>query len=65
MTGNRFRVAVDEDRCVGSGDCALVAPPAFEVDEDSGIARVLPALPTPSGLGWNGPLSVAPPAQSG
>lgn len=42
MTGDVLRVTVDPDRCVGSGDCAFVAPAAFEVDEDSGIARVLP-----------------------
>jgi ferredoxin len=34
------RVIVDPDVCVGSGDCALVAPEAFEVDEDEGVARV-------------------------
>jgi ferredoxin len=39
------RVLVDESRCVGSGDCALAAPEAFEVDEDAGLARVLPGAP--------------------
>jgi ferredoxin len=38
----QFTVSVDENRCVGSGDCANVAPTAFEVDEDAGLARVLP-----------------------
>jgi ferredoxin len=36
------RVTVDPGRCVGSGDCALTAPEAFEVDEDAALARVLP-----------------------
>lgn len=36
------RVSVDEGRCVGSGDCANVAPTAFEVDDGAGLARVLP-----------------------
>jgi ferredoxin len=36
------RVSVDEGRCVGSGDCALAAPDAFEVDDDAALARVLP-----------------------
>ena len=36
------RISIDPGRCVGSGDCALTAPDAFEVDEDSGQARVLP-----------------------
>ena len=35
-------VVVDEGRCVGSGDCALAAPHAFEVDDDAALARVLP-----------------------
>lgn len=38
----RTVATVDPDRCVGSGDCATVAPTAFEVDEDTGLARVLP-----------------------
>jgi ferredoxin len=36
------RVSIDPGRCVGSGDCALTAPDAFEVDQDAGQARVLP-----------------------
>lgn len=32
------RVTVDPDRCVGSADCTLVAPDAFEIDEDEGVA---------------------------
>ena len=36
------RVSVDVTRCVGSGDCAIIAETAFEVDEDAGLARVLP-----------------------
>ena len=40
------RVTVDETRCVGSGDCALAAPHAFEVDDDVALARVLPGAET-------------------
>ena len=36
------RISIDPGRCVGSGDCALTAPDAFEVDEDAGQAHVLP-----------------------
>ena len=36
------RVTIDPGRCVGSGDCAVTAPHAFEVDEDAGQARLLP-----------------------
>ena len=35
------RVSIDPGRCVGSGDCALTAPGAFEVDEDAGQSRLL------------------------
>jgi ferredoxin len=35
------RVSIDPGRCVGSGDCALTAPGAFEVDDDAGQARLL------------------------
>ncbi len=38
------RVSIDPGRCVGSGDCALTAPEAFEVDEDTAQARVLPGV---------------------
>ena len=41
MTADLPRVSVDEGRCVGSGDCAYVAPTAFEVDDGLGLARVL------------------------
>jgi ferredoxin len=40
--GERTVARVDENRCVGSGDCSVVAPTAFEVDEDTGLARILP-----------------------
>jgi ferredoxin len=36
------RVRIDPERCVGSGDCAFVAPEAFEVDDETGQARLLP-----------------------
>jgi ferredoxin len=34
------RVAVDRDRCVGSGTCEALAPAVFEVDDD-GVLVVL------------------------
>jgi ferredoxin len=34
------RVAVDRDRCVGSGTCEALAPDVFEVDDD-GVLVVL------------------------
>ncbi|MGR6965794.1 ferredoxin [Geodermatophilus sp. URMC 61] len=35
-----MRVEVDPDRCVGSGNCELLAPDVFEVGDD-GVVRVL------------------------
>lgn len=37
-----IEVTVDPTRCVGSGDCARIAPAAFEVHEADGLARVMP-----------------------
>lgn len=35
------RITVDEDRCIGSGVCEMLADTVVEVDEDSGMAQVL------------------------
>lgn len=34
------RVTVDPDVCVGSADCARIAPRAFEIDDTEDVARV-------------------------
>lgn len=34
-------VEVDPDLCVGSGDCTLMAPGVFAIDDDEGVATVL------------------------
>ena len=39
-----MRVRADLDRCIGSGNCELLAPDVFEVGED-GVARVLRSQP--------------------
>lgn len=39
-------VTVDEHTCVGSRECMRVAPTAFVVDEDEGLARVLDTAST-------------------
>jgi ferredoxin len=36
------RVAVDRDRCVGSGTCEALAPAVFEVDDDGVLAVLRP-----------------------
>ncbi|MEX5716848.1 ferredoxin [Geodermatophilus maliterrae] len=39
-----MRVTADRERCVGSGQCELLAPEVFEVDDD-GAVRVLQPEP--------------------
>jgi len=39
-----MRVAVDRELCVGSGQCELLAPDVFEVDDD-GAVRLLQQEP--------------------
>lgn len=34
-------VTVEETRCVGSGECTRVAPGAFTIDEERGLAVVV------------------------
>jgi ferredoxin len=36
------RVAVDRERCVGSGTCEMLAPDVFEVDDDGVLAVLVP-----------------------
>lgn len=43
MTGVHVRVAVDRERCIGSGNCVYWAPATFELD-DEGLS--VPADPT-------------------
>ena len=39
-----MRVTADREVCVGAGQCELLAPEVFEVDDD-GAVRVLQAVP--------------------
>ena len=39
-----MRVQADLDRCIGSGNCELLAPDVFEVGED-GVVQVLRPQP--------------------
>ncbi|ARF59840.1 ferredoxin [Streptomyces gilvosporeus] len=36
-----MRIAIDQDVCIGSGQCALTAPRVFTQDDD-GFGQVLP-----------------------
>jgi len=42
----RLPVAVDRDLCIGTGDCARLAPSAFRVSERDFISEVLPGAAT-------------------
>lgn len=37
-------VEVDEDLCVGTGDCVRIAPQAFALERGDRVARVLPTV---------------------
>ncbi|MEM9562205.1 MAG: ferredoxin [Actinomycetota bacterium] len=34
-------MTVDDTRCIGGGQCEMLAPDVFEVDDDTGIAAVV------------------------
>ncbi len=46
-----MRVRADRELCVGSGQCELLAPEVFEVDDD-GAVRVLQDLPDDADAVW-------------
>lgn len=43
---SKFHVAIDGERCVGSGDCVRIAPAGFELPSQEAVARVLPSVST-------------------
>ena len=42
-----MRVAVDRDRCIGSGMCTTIAPALFDMDDD-GVLIVIKETPAPN-----------------
>ena len=42
-----MKVALDQDKCVGSGQCVLAAPTVFDQRDEDGIAVLLTETPTP------------------
>ena len=42
-----FKVHVDEDKCIGAGQCVRIAPAIFDQRED-GIVILLDATPPPA-----------------
>jgi ferredoxin len=43
MTGVHVRVAVDRERCIGSGNCVYWAPASFELDDEGLSVPTVPA----------------------
>ncbi len=43
-----MRVTVDQDKCVGSGQCVLAAPDVFDQRDEDGIAVLLDPEPPQS-----------------
>lgn len=43
------RLAIDANVCIGAGQCEMVEPNTFIVDDETAIARIIdsPALPKP------------------
>lgn len=44
MSQHHPRATIDEDLCVGTGDCVRIAQLAFELDDSAGVSRVLPTV---------------------
>ncbi|MFJ5801263.1 ferredoxin [Streptomyces decoyicus] len=41
-----MKVIIDEDKCVGAGQCVLAAEEVFDQREDDGIVVLLDAVPS-------------------
>jgi ferredoxin len=44
-------VTVDQEKCIGSGQCVLTAADVFDQGEDDGIVVLLDAEPSPGSYG--------------
>ena len=45
--GARFEVEIDEELCVGAGNCVFLAPEVFDQREADGIVVLLQRFPPP------------------
>lgn len=43
-----MKVIVDQEKCVGSGQCVLVAPDVFDQRDEDGIVVLLDETPAPA-----------------
>lgn len=44
----QLKVKIDQDKCVGAGQCVFAAPDVFDQREDDGIVELLDAEPDAS-----------------
>jgi ferredoxin len=42
-----MKISVETDKCVGAGQCAMVAPAVFDQNDDDGVVIVLEESPGP------------------
>lgn len=47
-----MKVLIDQDKCVGSGQCVLAAPTVFDQRDEDGISVLLTETPTKDA--WEG-----------
>ena len=47
-----MKVTVDQDKCIGSGQCVLIAPDVFDQRDEDGIVVLLSPDPQ-GGRGWD------------
>ncbi len=45
--GERVSMAVDEDRCIGIGQCELLEPDVFRLGDEDAISRVVDGADLP------------------
>jgi ferredoxin len=45
-----MKVLLDQDKCVGSGQCVLAAPTVFDQRDEDGIAVLITDTPTEDAL---------------
>ncbi|WP_344252036.1 ferredoxin [Actinoplanes campanulatus] len=45
ITGGAMKVTVDEDKCIGAGQCAFTAPHVFDQRDEDGVVILLAEIP--------------------
>ena len=55
-----MRILVDEDRCIGAGQCVRWAPGQFDQDEETGLVRPVSSVIDGSLKGVDGAVKACP-----